>query len=198
MNDQKTNEVGPKSQVPGKIKVRWLRAHHRWSYSAGNVCLLSSEQVEKLSILADDQEPFIEILPDDWTEPVPEINANPAFVKVRFLKPHSAFAYKEGSIGVVTVENAVKLLEDDFIEVLPDDYKEAPIKKEDIPSSEYIEVKWLKNHKDYAYSAGNIGKVIPAHLDMLLQGGYVDIIITKNDGSKQKILTRLQAILKHK
>ena len=67
--------------------------------------------MEKLIIT----EPYVSILPSDYTEPILEKVSIPEadFVKVKWLKAHVRFSYNAGQIGKVTSDNFKMLTEAD-------------------------------------------------------------------------------------
>jgi len=142
-------------------------------------------------------------------------------VKVLWLRPAPGWAYSEGNICDLRpdqVESLIKLGEDEehlttnrldtihihdqirpiaYIEILPDDYEEpAPVQKI-ILDSEMIPVRWVKFHREYSYSPGDLGSVTPDRIESLLEGGFVELI-KKNGKIKMKILDRLKSSLKKK
>lgn len=137
MSDLVTSEsIDLKAQVSGMIKVKWLKAHPfeekgipGYSYGAGDVGYVSAECAELLSQSRTDSNnghdvilgPYIEILPEGWTAPVIEkvMTAEGDYIQVKFLRTHSAFAYSAGMIGTVTSEWAEKLLQGEYVELIP-------------------------------------------------------------------------------
>jgi hypothetical protein len=195
-------------------KVKFLRAYRTYSYSAGDITSLSTENItmlqeayehEKNYIFSvntgsgekQDPGPYIQILAPDYQEPTFEKKLVPEsdYIKVRFLKPHPSFSYKEGSIGKLTPENAIKLLEGDFIEVLPEDFIEPVSVGEIIPESDKIEVRFIRVHPAFAYNVGDETKLYQAQVDFLLKDGYIQVI-PKNEKQKKITIERLKSILK--
>lgn len=112
----------------------------------------------------------------------PPING---WIRVRFLKPHWKFGYREGDVTFLAPEKAEMLSEiidsrgkliDPFVEILYEDWERPVVEAKPIlPESEYIPVTWVKFHPKYAYSPGNKGIVHPDRIMELIEGGYVQV-----------------------
>jgi hypothetical protein len=112
------------------------------------------------------------------------------YLKVRFLRLHPSYAYFVNQVGIVSMDNAAMLLDDEnpYITVLPDDYVEPGPKKPGPEPS--IEVFWLKPHGSFAYNAGDVAKLTPDNYKMLHKQRYVRPTRT-NKGFINKLLTNL-------
>lgn len=102
----------------GKIdtyRVRYIKYHWDYAYTVGQIYDMPADQVERL--LPDGH---IEILPDDYTEPVPEPKKT-EYVKVVWLKAHGYFAYSAGDVGIVDKNRLQELLDGEYVRLIDED-----------------------------------------------------------------------------
>jgi hypothetical protein len=202
--------------ISKRQKVKFLRPHRAFAYNTGDLAMLTSEHIERLDkdykaeisdsgIFLDihiqkvDNGPYYKILPFDYMEQKPEqkVITDSDLVKVRWIKVHFSWAYNSGDICKIPIEAAIKLLEGDFIEVLPTDYMEPVLEEVAITESSLIEVKFLKPCQGYAYFPGQTGKIHPDHVNQFFKDGCIEII-GKADERKKSILNSLKECLKKK
>jgi len=121
----------------------------------------------------------------------------PGWIRVKFLKIHWKFAYREGDVTFLSPEKAKMLAEvvdsngkfiDPYVEILPGDWTEPPAEKKlAIPESEYIPVVWREFHPKYAYKPGDKGIVHPDKIMGLIEGGFVQVDKKSNSNILKKI-----------
>ena len=180
------------------IKVRWLRPHKSYAYSTGN---LGEVTPAAAATLSEGEDPYIEILPNDFREPVPappRIYKDAELIKARMVKFHTGYVMDPGKIGLFTPEDALLLLGLDCIEILPDDFREpVPAPPRIYKDAEMIEAKVIMHHPGFVYKNGEKGMFTPEDFEMLLKGGFVEAI-KQESALKTKMLNTLKNILKQK
>jgi len=96
------------------IQVRWLKAHHLYAYSPGDVGIVADSVFNELH-----EAGFVEAHLGG-TSVSPEPKPGPvALMRVKFLTYHPNFAYSVGEIGSIPEEMARKLIDSGHVELVP-------------------------------------------------------------------------------
>lgn len=153
------------------VRVKWLKAHPKWSYSAGNISHLIPDDAAKLIT-----EKYVKEISESYKDPEPEkiILTEADWTRVFFLKPTPSYAYPEKTIAKILKKDVAGLLKAEYIVLVPDDYYVEDISElAQVPKPE-IEVIWLRAHPRYSYNAGSISKVTKEDAKLLFAERYVD------------------------
>lgn len=164
------------------IKVEFLRSHRELGYKEGQIVSLQFQTI-KGSYLVTQQ--YIRIIPEDLP-PVKTV-AEKDKKNVRMIEPGGNRGESIGSVFRISIDEAERLLTGGFIELLPDNYIEPIPAYQDM---EWISVKCIKPHPDFAYFPGGSGLILKSLLPKLLSGGYFDLTVTGNE--RAKILRELE------
>jgi hypothetical protein len=168
-------------------KVEFLKKYPKLPYAKGKIASLSMEQIQAdclvsggyVKLIFEELPPVKKVLKED------KVNA-------RMLKTGGSRAEKEGSVIRISEDEAQRLLDGGFIEVLPDDYVEPIIPLPDYDEKEWASVICKNSHPEYAHFPGETGQILKKQLKKLLEGGYFDLAPSYSSKERNKILSELK------
>jgi hypothetical protein len=168
-------------------KVEFLMQHPQFPYTKGKIVSLQFVQIKDyclvsqgyVQLIFEDLPPFKEVLEEDK-------------VTARMLKPGGNRAETEGSIIRISEDEATRLLDGGFIEILPSDYVEPIVPLPDYNENEWASIICKNSHPEYAYSPGQKGKILKRQLRKLLEGGYFDLAPSYSSKERAQILLELK------
>jgi hypothetical protein len=154
------------------VEVKWLKLHKQVGMPVGGTSMLPEETAQILL-----KENYIKIMTDDDRNTLrARISLGKKIVRVKWLKPHSRFAYSEGNTCYMIPDDAEMLIEGKYVTEISESYKEPSTEVKKPNESELCKVKLLRPLPGYSYYGYEIAKILKTDLQWALEGEYVVLV----------------------
>lgn len=167
------------------IKVEFLKPYPGMAYTKGQIIGLKPEVLEEYPLVSGN---YVRFFPEEL--PLVKVIAEKDKVNARMLKPGGNRSEHEGSIIRISIDEAERLLEGKFIEILPYGYKDPiPPEKAEFKASDYLTMECKNVSPEDGVAPGTFTLIHKSRAKKLMEKGFFDLVTTGKE--RAKILVEL-------